>query len=106
MLAAKFPKVGTGLRGVARAFRSTVLTIAYAIVPISDCHLNPAVSLGPWAGGRFPANKLLPYIPAQVADGVLYLIASGAPEFNVGNGFAANGSASTRRKAIRCWQRY
>jgi len=73
------------------AFRLTVLTIAYAIVPISGCHLNPAVSLGLWAGGRFPANKLLPYIPAEVAGGVLYLIASGAPEFNVGNGVAANG---------------
>lgn len=96
VLAAKFPEVGIGLHGVALAFGLTVLTMAYAIGPISGCHLNPAVSMGLWAGGRFPANKLLPYIVAQVAGGiaaggVLYLIASGAPGFDVANGFATNG---------------
>jgi aquaporin Z len=96
VLAAKFPEVGIGLHGVALAFGLTVLTMAYAIGPISGCHLNPAVSIGLWAGGRFPASKLLPYIVAQViggvaAGGVLYLIASGAPGFDVANGFAANG---------------
>jgi aquaporin Z len=96
VLAARFPEVGIGLHGVALAFGLTVLTMAYAIGPISGCHLNPAVSVGLWAGGRFPANKLLPYIVAQVAGGivaggVLYLIASGAPGFNPASGFAANG---------------
>ncbi len=96
VLAARFPDVGIGLYGVALAFGLTLLTMAYAIGPISGCHLNPAVSVGLWAGGRFPANKLLPYIVAQVAGGiaaggVLYLIASGAPGFDVSSGFAANG---------------
>jgi aquaporin Z len=96
VLAARFPEVGIGLHGVALAFGLTVLTMAYAIGPISGCHLNPAVSVGLWAGGRFPANKLLAYIVAQVAGGivaggVLYLIASGAPGFNPASGFAANG---------------
>jgi aquaporin Z len=96
VLAAAFPNVGIGLLGVALAFGLTVVTMAYAIGHISGCHLNPAVSVGLWAGGRFPASKLLPYIVAQVlgavaAGGVLYVIASGAPGFDVSNGFASNG---------------
>lgn len=96
VLAAAFPHVGIGLHGVSLAFGLTVLTMAYAIGHISGCHLNPAVSIGLWAGGRFPAGKLLPYIVAQVlgaiaAGGVLYVIASGAPGFDVANGFASNG---------------
>ena len=96
VLAAAFPKVGIGLLGVALAFGLTVLTMAYAIGHISGCHLNPAVSVGLWAGGRFPANQLLPYIVAQVlgavvAGGVLYLIASGKAGFDVSAGFASNG---------------
>jgi aquaporin Z len=96
VLAATFPEVGIGLHGVALAFGLSVLTMAYAIGPISGCHLNPAVSIGLWAGGRFPASQLLPYIVAQVAGGlaaggVLYLIASGAPGFDVAAGFASNG---------------
>src|SRR6185436_5757000 len=82
--------------GVALAFGLTVLTMAYAIGPISGCHLNPAVSCGLWAGGRFPARELLPYIIAQVvggvvAGGVLYLIASGKAGFDLSAGFASNG---------------
>jgi aquaporin Z len=96
VLAAAFPDVGIGLLGVSLAFGLTVLTMAFAIGHISGCHLNPAVSVGLWAGGRFPANKLLPYIVAQVlggiaAGGVLYVIASGAPGFDVAKGFASNG---------------
>jgi len=96
VLAAAFPSVGIGLLGVAFAFGLTVLTMAYAIGHISGCHLNPAVSIGLWAGGRFPANKLLPYIIAQVlggiaAGGVLYLIASGKADFSLAGGFASNG---------------
>ncbi|MBC3919656.1 aquaporin Z [Undibacterium sp. CY18W] len=98
VLAAAFPGVGIGLHGVSLAFGLTVLTMAYAIGHISGCHLNPAVSIGLWAGGRFPANKLLPYIVAQVlggivAGGVLYLIASGKAGFDVSAGFASNGYA-------------
>ena len=96
VLAAAFPQVGIGLHGVSLAFGLTVLTMAFAIGHISGCHLNPAVSIGLWAGGRFPANQLLPYIVAQVlggivAGGVLYLIASGAAGFDVSKGFASNG---------------
>jgi len=96
VLAAAFPNVGIGLLGVSLAFGLTVLTMAYAIGHISGCHLNPAVSVGLWAGGRFPANQLLPYIVAQVlgavvAGGVLYLIASGKAGFDVSAGFASNG---------------
>ncbi len=96
VLAAAFPDVGIGLLGVALAFGLTVVTMAYAIGHISGCHLNPAVSIGLWAGGRFPAGKLLPYIVAQVlggiaAGGVLYLIASGKADFSVSAGFASNG---------------
>jgi aquaporin Z len=96
VLAAAFPGVGIGLHGVSMAFGLTVLTMAFAIGHISGCHLNPAVSIGLWAGGRFPANRLLPYIVAQVlgaiaAGAVLYVIASGAPGFDVAKGFASNG---------------
>jgi len=96
VLAAAFPQVGIGLHGVSLAFGLTVLTMAFAIGHISGCHLNPAVSVGLWAGGRFPAKELLPYIVAQVAGAVaagavLYVIASGAPGFDVSKGFASNG---------------
>jgi len=99
VLAATFPNVGIGLLGVSFAFGLTVLTMAYAIGHISGCHLNPAVSVGLWAGGRFPANQLLPYIVAQVAGaiiagGILYVIASGAAGFDVTAGFASNGYGS------------
>jgi aquaporin Z len=96
VLAAAFPGLGIGFVGVALAFGLTVLTMAFAIGHISGCHLNPAVSVGLWAGGRFPANKLLPYIIAQVlgaivAGAVLYIIASGKAGFDVTAGFASNG---------------
>ena len=96
VIAAAFPGVGIGLLGVSLAFGLTVLTMAYAIGHISGCHLNPAVSIGLWAGGRFPTDKLLPYIVAQVAGGivaggVLYLIASGKADFSLTGGFASNG---------------
>jgi aquaporin Z len=96
VLAATFPQVGIGLLGVSLAFGLTVLTMAYAIGHISGCHLNPAVSVGLWAGGRFPASQLVPYIAAQVlgavaAGAVLYVIASGAPGFDAAKGFASNG---------------
>jgi aquaporin Z len=96
VLAAGFPDVGIGLMGVSLAFGLTVLTMAYAIGHISGCHLNPAVSIGLWSGGRFAAGELLPYILAQVAGGlagatVLYLIASGQAGFDAGAGFASNG---------------
>lgn len=96
VLAAAFPDLGIGLHGVSLAFGLTVLTMAFAIGHISGCHLNPAVSVGLWLGGRFPAAKLAPYIVAQVlgaiaAGAVLYVIASGAPGFDVSKGFASNG---------------
>ena len=96
VLAAGFPEVGIGLLGVSLAFGLTVLTMAYAIGHISGCHLNPAVSIGLWAGGRFPASQLPGYIAAQVvggvvAGGVLFLIASGNADFDVAAGFASNG---------------
>jgi len=97
VLAAAFPHVGIGLLGVALAFGLTVLTMAFAIGHISGCHLNPAVSVGLWSGGRFPATDLVPYIVSQVlgavaASFILYLIASGKPGFDVvQSGFAANG---------------
>ncbi len=98
VLAAAFPGFGIGLLGVSLAFGLTVVTMAYAIGHISGCHLNPAVSIGLWAGGRFPAKELLPYIISQVLGGlaagaVLYLIASGKAGFDVSAGFAANGYA-------------
>lgn len=96
VLAAAFPNVGIGLHGVALAFGLTVMTMAYAIGHISGCHLNPAVSLGLWAGRRFPASDLLPYIIAQVLGGILgagilYLIASGKAGFDLSAGLASNG---------------
>jgi aquaporin Z len=96
VLAAAFPELGIGFVGVALAFGLTVLTMAFAIGHISGCHLNPAVSIGLWAGGRFPAKELLPYIAAQVlggllAGGVLFMIASGKAGFDVTAGFASNG---------------
>jgi len=96
VLAAAFPNLGIGFLGVALAFGLTVLTMAYAIGHISGCHLNPAVSIGLWMGGRFPARQLPPYIVAQVlggivAGGILYLIASGKAGFSLSAGFAANG---------------
>ncbi|RPI68394.1 MAG: aquaporin Z [Ignavibacteriae bacterium] len=96
VLAAAFPDVGIGLHGVSLAFGLTVLTMAFAIGHISGCHLNPAVSIGLWLGGRFNASQLLPYIVAQVlgaivAGGVLMTIASGAPGFSTSAGFASNG---------------
>ena len=95
VLAAAFPEVGIGLLGVSLAFGLTVVTMAYSIGHISGCHLNPAVSLGLWAGGRFEGKDLLPYIIAQVLGaiagaGILYVIASGKAGFELG-GFAANG---------------
>lgn len=96
VLAAAFPNVGIGLLGVSLAFGLTVLTMAFAIGHISGCHLNPAVSFGLWAGGRFSGKELVPYIVAQVfgaiaAGGILYLIASGKPGFSLADGFASNG---------------
>jgi aquaporin Z len=96
VLAAAFPEVGIGLLGVGLAFGLTVLAMAYAIGHVSGCHLNPAVTIGLTAGGRFPASQILPYVVAQVVGaivgaGVLYLIASGKPGFDVASGFAANG---------------
>lgn len=96
VLAAGVPDVGIGWLGVSFAFGLTLLTMAFAIGPISGCHINPAVSVGLWMGGRFPAAELGPYIGAQVAGGilgaaVLYLIASGSAGFDLAAGFAANG---------------
>ena len=96
VLAAAFPGVGIGLTGVSIAFGLTVLTMAFAIGHVSGCHLNPAVSIGLWMGGRFEASKLVPYIVSQVLGGivgaaVLYLIASGKAGFDVSAGFASNG---------------
>ena len=96
VLAAAFPNVGIGLLGVALAFGLTVLTMAFAVGHISGCHLNPAVSVGLWVGGRFPAKHLLPYIVSQVVGGllagaVLFVIASGKAGFDVTAGFASNG---------------
>jgi aquaporin Z len=96
VLAAGFPNLGIGFAGVALAFGLTVLTMAFAIGHISGCHLNPAISVGLVVGKRFPASELLPYVIAQVAGsiaaaGVLFVIASGSPTFDVHAGFASNG---------------
>lgn len=98
VIAAAFPNVGIGLLGVSFAFGLTVVTMAYAIGHVSGCHLNPAVSVGLCAGGRFPARDVLPYIAAQVAGAIagaaiVYEIASGAPGFNIAGGLASNGYA-------------
>jgi aquaporin Z len=96
VLAATFPDVGIGLVGVALAFGLTVLTIAYSLGHISGAHLNPAVTVGLWAGGRHPPGEIFPYVVAQVLGGflgalVLYWIASGQPGFDLSGGLAANG---------------
>ena len=96
VFAAAFPQVGIGLLGVSLAFGLTVLTMAYAIGHISGCHLNPAVTVGLVAGGRFPAKELVPYVVSQVLGGVLgaailYAIASGKSGFSLAAGFASNG---------------
>jgi aquaporin Z len=98
VLAAAFPDVGIGLLGVSLAFGLTVLSGAYSLGPVSGGHFNPAVSVGLWAGGRFPAGRLVPYIVVQVVGavagaGVLYLVASGRADFSLAGGFAANGYA-------------
>jgi aquaporin Z len=96
VLAAAFPSLGIGFVGVSLAFGLTVLTMAFAIGHVSGCHLNPAVSVGLWAGGRFPASDLVPYIIVQVLGGIagaglVYLIASGHPGFDLAGGLASNG---------------
>jgi len=96
VLAAAFPELGIGFTGVSLAFGLTVLTMAYSIGHISGCHLNPAVTVGLWAGGRFSAKDIPVYVIAQVAGGAaaaltLYVIASGAPGFDLSGGFASNG---------------
>ncbi|WP_201798337.1 aquaporin Z [Photobacterium phosphoreum] len=96
VLAAAYPDLGIGFLGVALAFGLTVVTMAYAIGHISGCHLNPAVTVGLWTGGRFPAGDVIPYIASQVLGGiagagVLYIIASGHAGFDLANGFASNG---------------
>ena len=96
VISAAFPEVGIGLLGVALAFGLTVLTMVYAIGHISGCHLNPAVTVGLWAGGRIKANDVLPYIISQVLGGIagagiLYLIASGQAGFDISGGLASNG---------------
>ena len=96
VIAAGLPNVGIGYLGVSLAFGLTVVTMAYAIGHISGCHLNPAVTFGLAAGGRFPANQIVPYVIAQVVGGliggaVLYVIASGKAGFDVDGGFASNG---------------
>jgi aquaporin Z len=95
VLAAAFPEVGIGLHGVSLAFGLTVITMAYAIGPVSGCHLNPAITIGLWFAGKHPKNEILPYIIAQVAGGIigagiLYLIATGKADASIGS-FASNG---------------
>jgi len=108
VLAAAFPNVGIGLLGVSLAFGLTLLTMAFAIGHISGCHINPAVSIGLWAGGRFPAKEILPYTIAQVlggivAGGVLYVIASGQAGFDLSAGFASNGYGAHSPGGYSLW---
>ena len=108
VLAAAFPNVGIGLLGVSLAFGLTLLTMAFAIGHISGCHINPAVSIGLWAGGRFPAKEILPYTIAQVlggivAGGVLYAIASGQAGFDLSAGFASNGYGAHSPGGYSLW---
>ena len=96
IFAAAFPQHGIGFAGVALAFGLTLLTMCYTIGPVSGCHINPAVTVGQWVAGRFDGKDVLPYIVAQViggivAGGVLLVIASGHPGFDVHAGFASNG---------------
>ncbi len=96
VLAAAYPDLGIGFLGVALAFGLTVVTMAYAIGHISGCHLNPAVTVGLWAGNRFPTGEVVPYVISQVLGGiagaaVLYVIASGNAGFDLAGGFASNG---------------
>ncbi len=96
VFAAAFPELGIGFVGVALAFGLTVLTMAFAIGHISGCHLNPAVTLGLWAGGRHPIGEVLPYVAAQVLGGIagagmVYMIATGNPAFDIAGGMASNG---------------
>ena len=96
ILAAAFPELGIGFLGVSFAFGLSVITMAYAIGHISGCHLNPAVTIGLWAGDRFPKNQIIPYIVSQLlggvlAGGILYIIASGHSSFDINSGFASNG---------------
>ena len=106
VLAAAFPEVGIGLTGVSLAFGLAVLTMAYAVGPISGGHFNPAVSFGLWAAGRFPANQLAPYIVAQVAGAVagtaiLYIIASGKAGFDLSGGQPWNRPGHQQRRWLR-----
>ena len=96
ILAAAFPELGIGFLGVSFAFGLSVITMAYAIGHISGCHLNPAVTIGLWAGDRFPKNQIIPYIVSQLlggvlAGGILYIISSGHSSFDINSGFASNG---------------
>ena len=106
VLAAAFPDVGIGLLGVSLAFGLTVLTMAFAVGHISGCHLNPAVSIGLWAGGRFPARDLVPYVLSQVLGGVagavvLYFIASGKAASLSPQASRPTATACIRREGIR-----
>ena len=104
--------LGIGFTGVAIAFGLTLLTMVYTIGPISGCHINPAVSIGLWAGNRFPASQLLPYIIAQVLGGILgafilYVIATGKVGFDVvASGFAANGFGEHSPGKYSFWRRW
>lgn len=110
VLAAAFPELGIGFMGVSLAFGLTVLTMAYAIGHVSGCHLNPAVTVGLAAGGRFPTSQILPYVVAQVLGAilgalVLYVIASGAPGFDAAaSGFASNGYGE-HSPGVTPWER-